>query len=622
MENGLLVVLICAPHLPESADDVLRALRRACPRHAQENCVYLLLADLPDADSEHTPQDDRIIRRLQSGVMAMRSRRPGEFELIVRRRVWNDAARRYLGIHQPQSPVQTVVQLMLGEKPTPFAVNTCSPAAFANRFDAVLFADLSLAFLPDTPARMHAQLKSSGHAFLCGSVVRRAAYPQSILSRLEQQDFSLNALHSTQTLRLRRKNMGRFDPPVMIARRALHTLRAAPPSICPAAQDCLFVRRDTPSLAAHLNRLFWRVLHAPHPADCLAILQIILLVLSAALGMPWLTLFALLPEAVALAHPSQMPCALMRIALLPLTSASVLDALLCRIQARAKLLRIRLPTFAHSPLFGAALGALLLAAAFFGVYALYALLPIALLWLSAPLLVPALHKPTIERIPATQEEHAQLRALAGDAFFDCLANAPQQTSPPRLMLVACAGGMLGLLEPDETARRVQEQLRQMEASQIPCPIAADQAAMFASAQYLREHMAACDAELRPLPAQLESAALRQPVPQENSPLAALLRLARGEPDLSASYTVPQARPEDALFLPLQPLRSTRMRDETLALTHPHTYLNRQLSAQANAPDEALVVRFFALCAAALDHPFHALLTRSPVTASTMAVYAG
>ena len=293
-----------------------------------------------------------------------------------------------------------------------------------------------------------------------------------------------------------------------------------------------------------------------------------------------------LPEALALVRPRLLPGALLRTALLPLTAAVSLDALLCRLFARSRWLRLRLPDSLVSAQGCMLTGAVLLPLAIASAQALVPLLPILLLWISAPLLLPALASPTLERIPLAEDQQAQLRSLAESAYFDA---AQVSDAPPALrMLAACAGSMLGVLEPDEAARQTQALL----ALDPPVHSSVERAALLVCAQFLRERMADCDAALRALPAQLEDFARTK---------AGALPLFPDADD-----------PLSALFLPLGPARRTAQHDITLPLTHPHTYLKRLLP-DGNPTGDPLA-RFLALAAAALNHPFHALLLRSPVAA--------
>ena len=178
--------------------------------------------------------------------------------------------------------------------------------------------------------------------------------------------------------------------------------------------------------------------------------------------------------------------------------------------------------------------------------------------------------------------------MAESAYFDA---AQDVHAPAALrMLAACAGCMLGVLEPDEAARQTQVLLTAEPAVDSPV----ENAAHLVCAQFLRERMADCDAALRALPAQLEEYARKKAGTQTPFP--------------SASQDDPLA----ALFLPLGPAGRTAQHAMTLPLTHPHTYL-KHLLPDGNPTGDSLA-RFLALAAAALDHPFHALLLRSPVAA--------
>ena len=92
MRMALLTVLHAAPADMAQAEQAVTAVRRALPRAMQPGSAVLLLCDLPDAPAQTMPQDALLLRRLQSGVMAIDRRRPGCAMLLVRRRVWDDAA--------------------------------------------------------------------------------------------------------------------------------------------------------------------------------------------------------------------------------------------------------------------------------------------------------------------------------------------------------------------------------------------------------------------------------------------------------------------------------------------------------------------------------------------------
>ena len=125
---SLLCVLSAAPRTPAQVRPLARRLLSMRP------CAdaLLLLCDLPDAFSEVMPEDAPLLRALQSAVMAADARCPGHFLLLVRKRVWDDAARLYLGENQPLLPMQTVAALLAhGHAPSAFAAASFSPALSA-----------------------------------------------------------------------------------------------------------------------------------------------------------------------------------------------------------------------------------------------------------------------------------------------------------------------------------------------------------------------------------------------------------------------------------------------------------------------------------------------------------
>ena len=144
------------------ADRALRALRHAAGRQA-DNRTLLLFCDLPASSCARELSDEDAVRRLQSGVMAMESRMPGRFLLLVRGRAWDDAARAYLGSQQADTPAKTVASLIVtGKCRASFTAASASPASLRDRFDAALFVPVSLACTPDTPGRMLDEMKRRG----------------------------------------------------------------------------------------------------------------------------------------------------------------------------------------------------------------------------------------------------------------------------------------------------------------------------------------------------------------------------------------------------------------------------------------------------------------------------
>jgi len=616
MEETLLFVLHAVLRGDAQTGELLRAARQARPVGSRHQ--LLLLCDLPDAGAAALPEEAPMLRRLQSGVMSMNARSSGGFLLLVRRRVFSDACRAYLGESQPLSYRHVAAQLICrGETDAAFDAATVAPASLKGRFSHVLFSEISLSCTPDTPARMMEALPSSSGC-IAARVLENDAFPHTALARLvKSAPFALSPLQSAALDRLRRKRQAIPDAPMLFSADALAASLDEPIRHAPTARDCFFIRRHSMTLpdffAAHRRLcLSGSCLHAALPP-----MQIALLFFSAASGLPGLAALALLPaELWALCHPRQLPGALLRLSLLPLTACVSLDALLCRMLARSRLLRLRVPDTLITPQGCMLFGAALLPAAFYGAQALAALLPVSLLWLAAPLIFPALHAPTIERIPLDADQRRQLRALAGSAFFD---SESAEAAPPMHMLITCCGCMLDLLEPDEAARRIEALLGATAQDALtPCGFAS----MLCAAQYLRERMRDCDAALRELPARIEAAALSLPLEKSSGKLGLFLAAARRELSVShAQERLPKTEapePLDLLFLPLGSAKASPVYPLSLPLTHPHTFLRRQLRAKDAPiflPEPASRVLF--LAAAALGHPFFALLKRSPVAGPYM-----
>ena len=588
MDRSLLHVISFALRTQADADDALRQLRRLSANDAAH--TLLLFADFHAAGAASLPDDAPLLRRLQSGVMAMNARRPGRYLLLARRRVWDDATRQYLGWEQPLSCREVIAQLLQsGQTSAVFDAATVSPASLKGRFDAVLFSGMELSCTPDTPARMLAALDHAPCGRVAAPIRHPRAYPETVFARLVRTcGFSLTPVSAARETLLARDELLPTDSPTMYTAGALTASLSSPASAAPRAEGCFFMRRAPLTLAAFFSAHRLHALRHTDLQSFLPLVQLALLVASALTGVPLLTALALLPEALALLRPRLLPGALLRTALLPITAAVSLDALLCRLFARSRWIRLRLPRSIISAQGCMLMGAVLLPLAIASVQALVSLLPILLLWLGAPLLLPALDSPTLERIPLAEDQRARLRTMAESAYFD----AAQETHAPAAlrMLAACAGCMLGVLEPDEAARQTQALLTAGPAVDSPV----ENAAFLVCAQFLRERMADCDAALRALPAQLEEYARKK---------------ARTQPPFPGAS---QDDPLAALFLPLGPAGRTAQHAMTLPLTHPHTYL-KHLLPDGNPTGDSLA-RFLALAAAALDHPFHALLRRSPVAA--------
>ena len=583
----LLHILTASPSTLVQADDTLRAFRLLVP-------PALLFCDLSDADAAKLPQDDEIVRRLQSGVMALDARAKGPFLLLVRRRIWSDAARCYLGASQPRTPQRACAELLIfGQTPCAFEAATFTPGTLRRQFDAVLFSSASLSCMPETPERMVEQLPKDG--CLRATVVPRRLDDEPLLARLP--GFTLSAPRAALDAALKKRGLALADAgPVLFSKRALAGLAVGQtPLFCPLAENCVFVRRQALSLSELLQRtrlffshsLFTRhPFHFPLLCALVPLVQIVLLSTAACFGLEPLALAALLlPEIYAIFSPRILPGALLRTAFLPMLAVLSLDALTIRLFARARIMHIHV--FRPSPIGCAIFGALLIPAAFLGVHALVPCFLAGLLFLSAPLLARALALPARERIPLHKDEKKRLQELAKDAF----ARISEDEPVPVHMLALCGGCLLGLLEPDEAARRIEH----MTLSALS---PADLACTLASAQFLREHMADCDAALRPLPASIETHALIQSLSDDGGPLSYIFH--RGQTALQSTV-----HPLDALFLPRRLSGSASPR----ILTHPHNFL-RESGVLSGSSAEC----FLFYTSILLNAPFEALLWRSPIAA--------
>lgn len=607
----LLTVLLAAPGDMAAADRALTALRRALPRSAEPGGAVLLLCDLPDAPLEHMPQDALLLRKLQSGVMSVAQRRPGCAMLLVRRRVWDDASRLYLGRGQ-RTPAREVVSQLLTARQTDtvFEAASVSPHSLRGRFDAVLLADASLSFAPDTPRRMLAALRETGASIVRGPVLHTLREAEPLVTRLLRRGFTLTPLLP--------------EPDALPLLATPEALGRPLPQVVPSAGDCPFVARERTDMAALLSRARESYRRCEGGWPLLApVLTLAALLLAAASGNAVLACLALiLPELAALRRPSQLPGALVRLTLLPALAASALDARLARLFARSPGLRIVLTGAAQSPAACTIWGVLLLPLAAAGVDALVPLLPVSLLWLLAPVIVRALDSPVRERIPLSDDERLLLRGEAEALFHALQDEAP--SDPALRMLVHCGACLLGTMEPDEAARNVQALLPALKA-QLSDAHAIPRACALTCAQLLRERMGQCDAALRPLPGVLESLVFASPATEGDGLLARLLCAALREDSAPLRGDAGTNTPADVLFLPAHLLRIAGPSPALLPLTHPHTYLARRALPPDHplAEDEKTLLRFsaeerelryLALADSVLDGAFAALFARSPVAA--------
>lgn len=621
LNHAALIVVTARVSSPQEAEQAVRRALRLSSLASSGGAVLLLCA-LDDAPARVMPQDAPILRLLQSGIQSAAARGTGRLELLALSREWDDAARAFVS---PLCPARLAARLLLGLEPgVSFAAATVSPASLRGAFERILITDSDLAPVPGalTPLAHAARLSPDGLAR--AGVLPCPGWPEPLLSRLERAGFALSPVRETVSHALAREGMAlTAGGPLLLERRAFAAASdSALPERCVLCDHAFFVRRQslvTDALLARERRAqalaftgikSLRDVLSPQALSALVSpLRLLGLLLSAAWGIPLLALAAIvMPEGYALAHPRLLPGALVRLSLIPADALGALDALARRLLARSRFFRIELPDSAFGARACTLWGAALLALAVVSARALVPLSFVSLLWLCAPLVYPALSSPPRERIPLSPEEREELLSLARTAFLRLPAHS-RDDAPPFSMLAACAGCMLGLLEPDEAARRVQALLPLPNDAPLS---AAQQAALLVSAQYLRERMSGCDAALRPLPALLDNSVRACPPPDDRSPLSTLLCAARGQAAPNAALIDPgSSSPADALFLPAALIPCPP--DSALEpLFRPHTYLARQEEGNKQGGEADSALRFLALASAALDAPFVPLLSRSPL----------
>lgn len=621
MNHAALIVVTARVSSPQEAAQTVRRVLRLSSLASGGGAVLLLCA-LGDAPARVMPQDMDILRLLQSGISSAAARGAGRIELLAVSRAWDDAARAFVS---PLRPACLAARLLLGQEPgVSFAAATVSPASLRGAFERILIMSSELAPVPGATVRLAHAARRSPDGLARAGVLPHPGWPEPLLSRLERAGFSLSPVRETVSHALAREGLAlTAEGPLLLERRAFAAASAdALPERCPLCDRAFFVRRQALSTEALLSRercaqaLAFAALQDPRDllllrslSALVSPLRLLGLLLSAAWGIPLLALFSIVvPEGYALAHPRLLPGALARLSLLPADALGALDALARRLLARSRFFRIELPESAFGPRACTLWGAALLVLAVVSARALVPLSVVALLWLCAPLVYPALSLPPRERIPLSPEEQEELLSLARTAFLRLPAHS-RDDAPPFCMLAACAGCMLGLLEPDEAARRVQALLPLLTDAPLP---AAQQAALLVCAQYLRERMADCDAALRPLPAMLDNAVRACPAPDGYSPLSSLLHAARAHSAPNAALIEPgSGTPEDALFLPAA-LSVCPPGGAMEPLIRPHTFLTRQSEEHEQGGEADSVLRFLALASSALHAPFASLLSRSPL----------
>ena len=376
-----------------SVRHALAHLRQLCACADSPQYPVLLFCDLPDADCPKPPDEDSLIQALRAGIKSMHAKQADSCFLLVRRRVWDDAARQYLGSSQNLSCREVIAQLILcGESSASFEYASIAPASMKGRWEAVLFSDISLVCTPDTPMRMAAYLQSQSLSTVGARVFLCSRPSCSALNRIcALAPFSLSPMRAAQEYAWARQEQISSRQPILYTLEALSRITEI--QAVSAAPQCRFILRQTPDLPSFFLD-YRRLCHAnPLCAAGIPLLQLLLLAAAAALGMPVLAACALLPELWALLHLRTWPGMLLRTALLPLTALHAFDVLLCRLLARSPLFRLRIPVRLLSPFTCLFAALALLSSAMISVYALTAVLPFVMLWLGIAFLYSALDQP-------------------------------------------------------------------------------------------------------------------------------------------------------------------------------------------------------------------------------------
>ena len=293
---SLLCVLTASPR---TLADVHLLSRRMLAMRASADAL-LALCDLPDAFAAVMPEDEPLLRALQSAVMAADAR-AGRFLLLVRRRVWDDASRLYLGESQPISPVQTVSALLdRGQTQVSFAAASFSPASLAGQFSSVLFCPADVSCAPDVLPRMSAALDESG--LLAARVLPPLHDRAPLLARLP--DFSFSEGLAALRHRLAHQNRALISDRVLLASAKAFSLleKASSLDACPLWPEAAFVAEGTPSLQRSFRqtaRFFDALCRLPKLTGLQRLmllapmLRLFLLFLAAVTGLEFLAVLAL-----------------------------------------------------------------------------------------------------------------------------------------------------------------------------------------------------------------------------------------------------------------------------------------------------------------------------------------
>ena len=102
---------------PESAEKYAKRLEefRLCNADSGENLLFGILADLPEADREVTPEDDVILQAARTAVDTLNGRFGGGFCLFTRPRIYNAAGSCWMGWERKRGALVQLARLLRGK---------------------------------------------------------------------------------------------------------------------------------------------------------------------------------------------------------------------------------------------------------------------------------------------------------------------------------------------------------------------------------------------------------------------------------------------------------------------------------------------------------------------------
>ncbi len=121
--------IVVVPSMLSSARETASLLRRLESHYlsnSDEALLFALLTDFVDADSEHTTEDDELVRQASDGIRKLNERYASgdhePFYLFHRRRQWNAAEAKWMGWERKRGKLMEFGQLLQGSRATSYTV--------------------------------------------------------------------------------------------------------------------------------------------------------------------------------------------------------------------------------------------------------------------------------------------------------------------------------------------------------------------------------------------------------------------------------------------------------------------------------------------------------------------